>query len=82
MADLPKLKFSSLTRTSLGTPSQWETTNDDGTKIVCHFRIGRLKIFVNGEEVLETSKDEWDISGYLSDEDLIKLLKKHDMLIE
>jgi hypothetical protein len=79
---LPKIKFSALKRTSLSCPSQWEITLDDGSKIRLHFRHGKLNLFINDKQQLETSKDDFDISGYLSDEDLYTLLAKHEILDE
>lgn len=77
-----KIKFNQLTRTNLGTPSLFEGTLEDGRKVKFHFRYGRLKVFVDEKEVLETCKDEFDVSGYLSDEDLKMLMKKHELLDE
>lgn len=79
---LPKIKFSSLKRTNLGFPSEWKTTLEDGTQVRFHFRHGRLKLFLNEIQKLETSKDEFDISGYMSDEDLYALMAKHEILDE
>lgn len=75
-----RLKFSNLRRTNLGFPSEWKGKCSEDQDVVCSFRQGRLKVFSNGVLVLETWKDEWDISGYLSDEDLILLLTKNDLL--
>ena len=75
-----KIKFNQLTRTNLGTPSLFEGKLDDGRSVKFHFRYGRLKVFVDEVEMLETCKDEFDVSGYLSDEDLKQLMKKHELL--
>lgn len=77
-----KVRFSDFVRTNLGFPSEWKGKSIDGADVVFSFRHGRLKIFENSKLLLTASRDEFDISGYLSDEDLIVLLKKHDLLSE
>lgn len=77
-----KIKFSALTRTNLGTPSVFEGKLENGSSVKFHFRYGRLKVFLDEKEVIETCKDEFDVSGYISDEDLKMLMKKHELLDE
>jgi len=77
-----KIKISEFTRTNLGFPSEWKGKCIEGVAVILSFRHGKLKIFYDEKLLLDTHKDEWDISGYLSDEDLIFLLKKHDLLFE
>lgn len=78
MSNLPKIPFDKLKRTSLGFPSEWKFE-----KIRIHYRTGKVSIFF--EEKLEhlTHKfwDDFDINGYMSDEDLYKILD-HDKLLE
>lgn len=77
-----KIKFSSLTRISLATPSEFTGKLDNGDDVRFHFRHGRLKIFLNSNEIIQTEKDEFDLSGYLSDDDLKMLMRKHSLLDE
>lgn len=77
-----KIKISDFTRTHLGFPSEWKGKSVEGDDLVLSFRYGKLKILKEDKVLLETCKDAFDIGGYLSDEDLIYLLKKNDLLSE
>ena len=77
----PKIKFSLLKRTNLGCPSIWEYDLDD-KHIKLHFRIGRFTHFINNTKIYEIERDQFDISGYMEDEDLYKLLAKYNLLDE
>jgi len=77
MAEVPKIDFAELKRTHLGFPSEWKINN-----LRIHFRYGRLTIFVDDKPALETGRfwiDD-DLDGYLSDEDLKKILLHHELL--
>lgn len=77
-----QIKFSSLVRKNLACPSLWEGKLDDERKVKCHFRTGLLEVYLDDKLVLSTfNKDEWDMGGYLSDEDLKSLLEKNNMII-
>lgn len=77
-----KVKLTDIRRTNLGFPSEWKGKSVEGIELVLSYRYGRLKIFEDGKQTLETCKDDFDVGGYLSDEDLTSLLKKHDLLSE
>lgn len=78
-----KIKVANLKRTNLGTPSVWEGKTDDGKVLYLYFRHGRLRVEVDKAVVLsDASLDEFDVSGYLSDENLTILLRKHELLDE
>ena len=79
-----KIKFNSLVRTNLGFPSLFEGALEDGTKVKFHFRFGKLTLTVNDAKIdLEhTSLDQFDVGGFLEDEDLKKLMKLNNILDE
>lgn len=75
-----KLLKSSLDRTNLACPSEWSARCEDGSEAVLSFRRGVLRVVHADLEILKTSLDQWDVSGYLSDEDLLFLLEKNSLL--
>jgi len=77
-----KLDISKLKRTNFAHPSEWslQTTNQEPVKI--SYRCGEIKIFIQNEHVETTSKDEWDIGGYMEDEELIEILKRDGFLVD
>ena len=79
MSDIPKIDFSELKRTNLGFPSEFKINT---TRI--HYRYGKITIYVDNIVALETEKywEDADVGGFLSDEDLYKILKHHDLLID
>ncbi len=78
MSSVPKFKFEDLKKTSLGFPSEWKTGN-----IRIHYRYGIVTIFVDEKNILETEK-HWesdDLGGFMSDEELKKILEHHELLL-
>lgn len=75
---VPKFKFEDLKRTNIGFPSEWKVDN-----VRIHFRYGIITIFVDEQRELETER-HWigdDLDGYMSDEDLKKVLAHHELLL-
>lgn len=79
MGDIPKIDVKELKRTNLGFPSEWKLNN-----IRIHYRHGYLTLFVDEVERLKSGKfwDEFDLGGYLSDEELARILAHHDLLVD
>ena len=76
-----KIKYLSLKRTKFAFPSEWEGITSENDKVRIHYRYGKISIFLNGVLNCETDKDELDVGGYLSDEDL-QLVLIRDKLLE
>lgn len=72
-----KVDFSSLVRTHLGFPSEWEGKTTDGKKVKISYRCGRTKVNVEEKLVATLSIDQFDIGGYMEDDTLLKLLKQN-----
>jgi hypothetical protein len=72
-------KFSELKRVKLGFPSEWVLG-----EMRIHYRYGRVTIFVKEESYLKTEKywDTLDLGGYMTDEDLKKILVHHKLLVD
>lgn len=70
-----KVDFSSLVRTNLGFPSEWEGKSADNKPIKISYRFGRAKVFCDNVLVDTLMIDEFDIGGYMDDHVLKKLLK-------
>lgn len=79
---LMKLKIEDLTRTNMGFPSEWEGKCIEGKEVKLSYRYGHLKVHYDDKIILNTGKDEFDIGGYMSDEELAVILKDNDMLEE
>jgi hypothetical protein len=69
-----KIVFSSLVRTHLGFPSEWEGKTVDDKKVKISYRFGRTKVFCDDLLVNTLMIDEFDIGGYMDDHILLKLL--------
>jgi hypothetical protein len=70
-----KVDFSSLVRTNLGFPSEWQGKSTEGKSIKISYRFGRTKVFCENVLVNTLVIDEFDIGGYMDDHVLKKLLK-------
>ena len=77
MSEIPKIDFRELKRTHLGFPSEWVYNN-----VKISYRTGLIKIFVDGKLVFETSKDQFDVGGYMEDEELKHVLRRHNLVLE
>ena len=75
-----KIDFSSLVRTHLGFPSEWEGKSVDGKHVKLSYRCGRTKVVVEDKVVATLSIDQFDIGGYMEDDVLEKLLKDNGYL--
>jgi hypothetical protein len=75
-----KVIFSSLVRTHLGFPSEWEGKTEDDRAIKISYRCGRTKLIVEEKIVATLSIDQFDIGGYMDDHVLEKLLKDNGYL--
>ena len=74
-----KIRKETIIRKNLGFPSIFKAESDGGL-ILMNFRMGVLKIYLEDKLILETSKDQFDISGYLSDEDLLMILEREQLI--
>lgn len=70
-----KVDVSSLVRTHLGFPSEWEGKLVDGRAVKLSYRHGKTKVLVDGKMVATLSIDQFDVGGYMEDHVLIKLLQ-------
>ena len=75
-----KIDFSSLVRTHLGFPSEWEGKTVDGKKIKISYRCGRTKIICDDKLIDTLSIDQFDIGGYMEDSTLEKLLNDNGLI--
>lgn len=75
-----KVDFSSLVRTHLGFPSEWEGTSTEGKTVKISYRHGRTKVFCNDKLVATLSIDQFDVGGYMDDDVLKKLLTDNGLL--
>lgn len=71
-----KIDVKLLKRTQLGFPSRWEHN-----ELKLEFRYGRLKIYLDNKLMHELNRHwiEIDLDGYMSDQDLIRVLKKNNL---
>jgi hypothetical protein len=76
---MTKFKFSSLKKISRGFPSEWS-----GDNVRIHYRYGRITMYENDIQTLVTEKhwEELDLGGYMTDEELRRVLLHHDLLID
>jgi hypothetical protein len=77
-----QIKVSKIVRTNLSCPCVWEVQSEDGKSVKMTFRMGILKVFCDDKMILQDSKDDFDIGTYLDDDELVKLLKKHNLVCE
>jgi hypothetical protein len=70
-----KVDVSSLVRTHLGFPSEWEGKLVDGSKVKISYRHGKTKVLVDDVVVATLSIDQFDVGGYMDDSVLQKLLQ-------
>jgi hypothetical protein len=70
-----KIDLTSLIRTNLGFPSEWKGKTVDGKEVKISYRYGKTKVSVNDVLVATLSIDQFDVGGYMDDEDLHKLLR-------
>jgi hypothetical protein len=77
-----KIIFSSLERTNLSCPSEWEGSSECAKPVRIHYRTGRISIYLDGKLEIKTSKDDFDIASYMDDEDLKAILQREDLLSE
>jgi hypothetical protein len=70
-----KVDLTSLIRTNLGFPSEWKGKTADGKDVKISYRYGKTKLSVNDVIVATLSIDQFDVGGYMDDEDLHKLLR-------
>jgi len=75
-----QVKFENLTRTGLSCPCVWEGKCEKKQNVKITFRCGRLSVYYKDAMILEDGKDPFDISAYLSDEELLVLLKRHNLI--
>lgn len=75
-----KVDFSSLVRTHLGFPSEWEGKTADGESVKISYRHGKTKLLVGEKIVATLSIDQFDVGGYMDDHVLEKLLKDNGYL--
>lgn len=75
-----KVDFQSLTRTSLGFPSEWEGKSTDGQKVKISYRYGKTKIIHDDKVIATLSIDQFDVGGYMDDHVLQKLLKDNGFI--
>jgi len=69
------IKKSETKRTKLSCPCRWESG-----EYIIEFRHGLLKIFLNGNIVETLSRDDFDLSVFLDDDEMFLLLDKHGFL--
>ena len=74
-----KLQTKDLVRTNLGFPSEWKGKCLEGGEVLISYRYGKLKVFHDGVSVLETSKDDFDVGGYMEDKELFAILIKNGL---
>jgi len=72
--------FDSLKRTNTSFPSEWEGKTSENKTIKISYRCGEIKIFMDDELEMITEKDQFDIGGYLSDEELYVVLEREKLL--
>jgi hypothetical protein len=75
-----KVKLETISRTNIGFPSEWTALTSDEEKIVLSYRYGRLKFIKDNNIIFQTEKHEFDLGGYMSDKDLLKLLKEQSLM--
>lgn len=63
-----------LTNTCYACPSQWEGTSESGDDIYIRYRWGGFRIEVNGQVVHRQAIGD-GLDGFISNEDLAKILK-------
>jgi hypothetical protein len=77
-----QVEFSDLKRTNLSCPCVWEGKCVKGKAVKITFRCGKLMIYYKDTFVLQDAKDDFDISAYLSDEELLVILKRNNLIKE
>jgi hypothetical protein len=75
-----KIKQSTIVRTNLTCPCVWQAVCTENKQIRIEFRLGVLKVYHEERFSVEDSKDIFDITSYIEDEDMLKLLEKNDIL--
>jgi Lhr-like helicase len=75
-----KVDFKTLTRTSLGFPSEWEGKSTDNKKITISYRYGKTKIICDEATIATLTLDPFDVGGYMDDHVLEKLLKDNGFI--
>lgn len=75
-----KINFSSLVRTHLGFPSEWEGLMVDGRTVKISYRFGKAQVMVDNKLVATLSIDQFDVGGYMDDAVLKTLLGNNGFL--
>ena len=75
-----KISKETIERTNLGFPSEFKCKTEEEKDVTITYRYGRIKIYLGETLHTETEKDEFDINGYISDEDLLKVLKRDGLI--
>jgi hypothetical protein len=75
-----KVKLETISRTNIGFPSEWTALTSNEEKIVLSYRYGKLNFIKDDQTIFQTEKHEFDLGGYMSDEDLLKLLKEQSLI--
>lgn len=77
-----RLRTKDLTRTHLGFPSEWKGKCIEGGEVFISYRYGKIRINHNNVLILETSKDDFDVGGYMEDKELFLILTKNGFVEE
>jgi hypothetical protein len=77
-----KIVKTSLKQTSLTCPSSWEGRLSNKKEIEIHFRRGRLELRCKGEVLVQTERDQFDVSSFMDLDEALAILEKEGVKSE